>query len=117
MLKFAPVRIKGWSGLPANLHAGFLWQLEARSGGTASGTQLVLGSDFDIAGSSSVYMTTELGIKIARTDSYVLLGVGTRLGDLTFERKDDNEKRGRGEKSGGSKRKEDDNYTDEDFKK
>lgn len=110
-------RFKGWGGWPANVHAGFLWQLEARSGGTASGTQFVVGSDFDIAGSSAMYMTTELGIKIARTDSYILLGIGTRLGDLTFTPKRESEKRNRGVDRRSRNNDEDDNYTDEDFKK
>lgn len=102
-------RFSGWGGWPANVHAGFLWQFEARSGDVSSGSQVVLGSDFDIGEKSRYYMTTELGVKIARADSYILIGFGTRLGDLTFTPK--NEKKGEGRK--GSKEK---NYTDEDFK-
>ncbi len=108
-------RLTGWSGLPANLHAGLIWQVEARSGQFSSGSQLVFGSDFDVADHGRYYMSAELGIRLARTDSYVLLGIGTRLGDLAFNPKKEtrdsalpkNTKRGSGER----------NYTDEDFKK
>ena len=102
-------RFTGWGGWPANVHAGFLWQFEARSGDVSSGSQVVLGSDFDIGAKSRYYMTTEIGVKIARSDSYILVGFGTRLGDLTFTPK--NEKKSEGRK--GSKEK---NYTDDDFK-
>jgi len=110
-------RITGWNSLPANIQAGIFWELEARSGNFTSGSQIEVGSNFDIASAGRAYMATELGIRLARTDSYILVGLGFRLGDLEFSpRKEQHEgslpskKKGSGGSSKGD-------YSDEDFKK
>jgi hypothetical protein len=59
-------------------------------------------------------MSAELGIRLAKADSYILVGAGMRLGDLEFTSKSSspapqNNKRGKGSKER--------DYTDEDFKK
>jgi hypothetical protein len=109
-------RITGWGGLPANLHFGLLWQLEARQDHLTSGTQLVVGSDFDVGSASRYYMSTELGVRLAKADSYVLLGFGMRLGDLAFTPRHE---RHEGLRSGEHRRSRarDTDYTDEDFQK
>lgn len=113
-------RITGWGGLPADLHTGLFWQIEARQDHLTSGTQIELGSNFDLSEAGRYYMGAELGIKLAKTDSYILVGFGMRLGDLAFHPKEKHDealpaqpKRGRGK---GNNSKSDD-YTDEDFKK
>lgn len=108
-------RVGGWLGYPANIHLGLLWQLEARGSHLESGSQLVVGSDFDLAGGSRFYMSAELGIRLAKADSYVLVGVGTRLGDLAFKKK--SEELPRNTKRSGGRGTGEREYTDEDFKK
>lgn len=109
-------RITGWTNLPANIHAGIFWEPEMRSGNSSSGTQIEVGSNFDIAGEGRAYVAGELGIKLARTDSYVLVGIGWRLGNLEFNpRGGSHEGIEDKKKSGGSSKGRD--YTDDDFKK
>ena len=109
-------RITGWTNLPANIHAGIFWEPEFRSGSSSSGTQIEIGSNFDIADQGRAYVAAELGLKLARTDSYVLLGIGWRLGDLEFKPASS----GDAPKAKGSSRgkgSKDHDYTDDDFKK
>jgi len=113
-------RMTGWTGMPANIHLGLLWQLEARSDHLTSGTQLVVGSDFDVGEASRYYMSTELGIRLAKTDSYVLVGFGLRLGDLKFTPRSETHEsalpsRTKRPKARGTPK--DNDYTDDDFKK
>jgi hypothetical protein len=109
-------RITGWTNLPANLHAGIFWEPEFRSGNSSSGTQIELGSNFDIADQGRTYVAAEVGLKLARTDSYVLLGIGWRLGDLAFTpRGNDDASKARGSQRGRDTK--DHDYTDDDFKK
>ena len=107
-------RVSGWSGMPANLHAGFLWQLEARSDHLTSGSQLVVGSDFDVGSASRYYMSAEFGLRLAKADSYILLGFGARLGDLEFSPRNERRERDLPKKT---KRPKERDYTDEDFGK
>jgi hypothetical protein len=107
-------RITGWNKMPANLHAGFVWQLEARNGNLTSGTGVEVGSNFDIGEASRYYADVELGIKIARADSYVLVGFGMRLGDLTFTPKKGGGAAPAAPNKSSSKGSD---YTDEDFGK
>lgn len=107
-------RFTGWTGLPANVYLAIPWYQEIRGSTFTSGTQLVIGSDFDIAEAGRFYAVAELGIKLAKTDSYILLGAGTRLGDLAFNRGAAGGKKSGVPNRGGGKR--DDEYTDEDFK-
>jgi|GEM_PF-635980 len=110
-------RLTGWTGLPANIYLAIPWYQEIRGSTFTSGTQLVLGTDFDIAEAGRFYAVAELGIKLAKTDSYILLGAGTRLGDLAFNRGEAGGKKNGVPNRGGGKRSDDDEYTDEDFKK
>lgn len=110
-------RFAGWGGFPANIYVALPWYQEIRGSTFTSGTQLVAGSGFDVADAGRVYMVAEAGVKLAKTDSYVLLGVGWRLGELSFKRGDSSKGKqrngskvpNRGGGDGG------DNYTDEDF--
>jgi hypothetical protein len=108
-------RLTGWIGMPANIYLAIPWYQEIRGSTFTSGTQLVLGTNFDIADAGRFYAVAELGIKLAKTDSYILVGVGTRLGDLAFNRGAANGKKSGVPRSG--KRNSDEEYTDEDFKK
>ena len=72
----------------------------------------MVGSDFDISEGGRYYMDAELGLRLAKADSYVVFGVGMRLGELSFTKK--GEQPMSEKKSSGSKEKE---LTDEDFKK
>jgi hypothetical protein len=109
-------RITGWTNLPANVHAGLFWEPEIRSGNSSSGTQIEVGSNFDIADQGKAYVDAEVGIKLARTDSYILLGIGWRLGDLEFTPRgkdhDDAPVKSKSKSSG-----RDHDYSDDDFKK
>lgn len=114
--RVAPVlskRLNGWNGLPAQVYATIPFYLEARGGNYTSGSQLVLGSTFDVSNASRYYVNGEAGIRLAKAESYVLLGFGIRLGELRFDRK---ERKGGKEPShrerSGSGEKE---YRDEDF--
>lgn len=113
-------RITAWSGYPANIYLALPWYQEVRGSTFSSGTQLVLGTVFDIAEGGRYYADAEVGIKLAKTDSYLVLGMGVRLGDLEFRRGDSG---GNAAKKNGSlprdvkKASGEDNYTDEDFKK
>jgi len=106
-------RFEGWGGLPANIYLAIPWYQEIRGSTFTSGTQLVVGSAFDIAEEGRFHMVTELGIKLAKTESYILVGVGTRLGDLAFNRG----AASGAKKSGVPRRGGEDEYTDEDFKR
>ena len=57
-------------------------------------------------------MDAELGLRLAKSDSYVVFGVGMRLGELAFIKK--GEKAPEKKKNPDSKEKE---LTDDDFKK
>jgi hypothetical protein len=54
-------------------------------------------------------MAAELGIRLAKADSYILLGLGLRLGDLKFKPRE------KGSSDSGTSDHHD--YTDDDFKK
>jgi hypothetical protein len=100
-------KVTGWGGLPASVYLGLPFMIEARKGNYSTGWQLVLGSLFDVEDSGRFYMGLEGGISLNKAESYVLLGVGLRLGDLRFERKRSS--------SSPSSKKEEDEYREEDF--
>lgn len=106
-------RVTAWNGYPANIYLALPWYQEVRGSTFSSGTQLALGTVFDVADANRYYAVAEVGIKLAKTDSYLALGFGARLGDLKFNRGGDAPKKGkvpsRGKGSG------DDELTDEDF--
>ncbi|MCO5144376.1 MAG: hypothetical protein M9962_14930 [Oligoflexia bacterium] len=113
-LRIAPLAHKkfvAWNDLPVLVYASFPLYLEGRSGTYTTGTQFVIGSLLDLASNSRTYMGTEVGIKIAKSESYILAGVGYRFGTLRFYRK---EKKGHGN-SGNQNANEEDEYRDEDF--
>jgi hypothetical protein len=105
----------GWNGLPAQVYLALPFYLEARSGNYTSASQLVLGSTFDVADANRFYVTGEGGIRLAKAESYVLLGFGIRLGEMRFDRKQratdpDPQHRERGDENGGERE-----YRDADF--
>ncbi len=115
-------RVTAWNGYPANIYLAIPWYQEIRGSTFSSGTQLVLGTVFDIAQASRYYAGAEVGIKLAKTDSYILLGLGARLGDLKFNRGEESKKGNvparagnRASKSGSNTGGTKDEYTDEDF--
>jgi len=80
-------KFQSWTGLPATVYLAVPFQLDARSGSYTTGSQIVIGSLWDLNTQSRFYASTELGIKMGRAESYVLLGAGFRLGELRFERR------------------------------
>lgn len=108
-------RITAWNGYPANIYLAIPWYQEIRGSTFTSGTQLVLGTVFDIAEGGRFYAVAEVGLKLAKTDSYLLVGAGARLGDLAFNRGDSAAKKS-GVPSRGKTSGSDDELTDEDFK-
>jgi hypothetical protein len=69
----------------------------------------VLGGLFDIADQGRFYASGEAGVKLSKSDSYILAGVGVRFGELRFYKREKGSHGG----SSGSREKE---YSDEDFK-
>lgn len=107
-------RYTGWNGLPALVYVSLPFYWEARSGTYGSGSQLVVGSSFDVSEGNRFYVNGEGGIRLAKAESYILLGFGIRLGDMQFNRK---ERKGSGEpskKERGTMNGEKE-YRDEDF--
>jgi hypothetical protein len=128
LFRFAPMvhkRFTGWNALPALVYASLPFSLEARSGTYTSGSQFVVGSLFDISEAKRFYVGGEGGIRLAKAESYVLLGFGIRLGEMRFDRKErsgqdaEHKERTTGqdperkERKTGKGEKE---YSDEDFK-
>jgi hypothetical protein len=105
-------RFTSFGDLPANIYLALPWYQEIRGSTFTSGTQLVIGSTFDVVPDGRFYAVAELGAKLAKTDSYVLLGVGTRLGNLSFTRNETGRPSKVPARGGGKKS---DEYTDEDF--
>lgn len=103
-------KIEGMNGTPTNIYAALPISFDARGGKYTTGTQLVAGSIFDLNSSSRYYAGFEGGVSLSKSESYILAGIGMRLGELKFEKK---EKR----KGGGSHTDDGDEYRDEDFKK
>lgn len=103
-------KVTGWGGLPASVYLGIPFQIEARKGNYTTGWQFILGSLFDIEDSGRFYMGLEGGVSLSKSESFVLVGAGLRLGDLRFERK-----RSGGSSSGTNRTSTQDEYTDEDF--
>lgn len=109
-------RFDGFNGLPIVTYAALPFYLEARSGSYTTGSQLALGGVFDLTPTNRYYAVGEGGIKLSRSESYILVGFGLRLGELRFERRE----KGRGAGKGGKGRADgevpgDREYRDEDF--
>jgi hypothetical protein len=81
-------RITGWTGHPVTLFVAVPFQIEARGGSYTTGSQLVLGSLWDTNSQGRFYFSGEAGIKLGKTESYVLFGAGFRLGELRFQRRE-----------------------------
>lgn len=108
-------RFTSWGNLPANVYIALPWYQEIRGSVFTSGTQLVGGSAFDVAEAGRAYMLAELGVKLAKTDSYILIGAGWRLGELSFK-PGDSTKKNKTTAPGRGSTDDDSNYTDDDFK-
>jgi hypothetical protein len=110
LLRLAPMgskEIDGLNGLPNILYVALPVSVDARGGNYTTGTQLVFGSLFDLNDNGRYYAGLEGGISLAKSESYILGGLGMRIGELKFENKDP-------KKSGGKD--DSDEYRDEDFK-
>jgi len=101
-------KFDSFTGFPATVYLAIPFYLEARKGTYTTGSQVVVGSLWDINSQSRFYASTELGIKIGNSESYVLAGAGFRLGELRFYKKErgSNQERKSGEPE----------YRDEDFR-
>jgi hypothetical protein len=111
-LRVGPMLHKKFEGFglnPAIVYFGLPFYFEGRSGHYDTGAQIVLGGLFDIADQGRFYASGEAGVKLSKSDSYILAGVGVRFGELRFYKREKGSHGG----SSGSREKE---YRDEDFK-
>jgi len=86
-LRVAPMihkKITTWADLPATLYAALPLYFEGRGGTYTTGSQFVLGSLWDLSDSSRTYLSTEVGVRLAKAESYLLVGFGFRIGELRF---------------------------------
>lgn len=102
-------KFDSFTGFPATGYLAIPFYLEGRKGSYTSGSQVVVGSLWDINSQSRFYASTEVGIKLGRSESYVLLGGGFRLGELRFQKRE----RGGSPKNQRSGEPE---YSDDDFR-
>lgn len=89
-LRVAPLlhkKVEALNGNPATLFLSLPYYLEARSGSLTSASQLVLGAVFDVNREGRWYLASEAGLKLSRSESYVLLGGGYRFGELKLRRR------------------------------
>lgn len=105
----------GVGGYETTLYLAVPFYFEARSGTSTSGSQVAFGSLFDISRGSRTYLATELGLNINKSESYLLLGIGFRYGELKWGDSDLFQKR---EPRKAKKNEEDEKeYRTEDFDK
>lgn len=100
-------KVSAWNGLPAVIYLGVPFHLEGRGSTFHSGSQLVFGSIMDMNSGGRFYLGAEAGLKLARSESYVLLGAGYRLGEMRFEKRRKSNSRGQ---------QNEEEYRDEDFR-
>lgn len=84
-LRAAPMahkRLQAWNDRPAILYVALPFYIEGKHGTYTTGSQLVLGSLLDISSSSRSYLATEVGIRLAKAESYILAGFGFRFGEV-----------------------------------
>jgi hypothetical protein len=108
-LRVGPMGHKKFQGFglnPAIVYLAIPFYFEGRSGRYTTGSQIVLGSLFDLTYGGDYYLSGEAGVKIGNSESYILAGVGVRFGDLRFEKRRKSSGENRGEKE----------YRDEDFR-
>ncbi|RYZ97050.1 MAG: hypothetical protein EOP11_22565 [Proteobacteria bacterium] len=89
-LRIAPMihkTISTWADLPANLYAALPLYFEGRRGTYTTGSQFVVGSLFDLNSTARSYISTEVGIRLSKAESYLLLGFGLRIGELKFTKR------------------------------
>lgn len=99
-------KFDSFTGFPATVFLAIPFYLEGRKGTYTTGSQIVLGSLWDVNSQSRFYASTEVGVKLGNSESYVLFGMGFRLGELRFYKRD---KAGsKGKKSGEPEFEEDD---------
>jgi hypothetical protein len=109
-LRAAPIihkKMPGWHGQSVTVYASIPLVWEARKGSYTTGAQAVVGSLFDLTESGRFYLGSELGVKISKSESYILFGGGLRLGEVRLI--------GKGSRGGGGGAS--DEWTEEDFKK
>lgn len=88
-LRLAPLlhkKVDGWNGLPATLFLSLPYYAEARSGSFTTGSQFVFGAIFDVNKKGHSYIASEFGLKISRSETYVLLGAGFRFGEIKLRK-------------------------------
>jgi hypothetical protein len=102
-------KFDSFTGHPATGYLAIPFYLEGRKGTYTTGGQFVVGSLWDINSQSRFFASTELGIKIGNAESYALLGMGFRLGELRFQKRS----RSGGDKSQSTGEPE---YQDDDFR-
>lgn len=112
-LRVAPMvhkKITTWADLPATLYAALPFYFEGRGGKYNTGSQFVLGSLWDLSDTSRTYLSTEVGVRLAKAESYLLVGFGVRIGELRFVRKGEKASPNKAPPSGQK------DFTDADFR-
>lgn len=71
--------VEGLNGLPMLLYLGVPWSLTLQSGTYVSSSQLDFGALTDITNNRSWFVSSEAGISLAKDESYIMIGVGTRF--------------------------------------
>lgn len=104
-------RVVAWNGLPGVLFVGMPLSFEIRSGNYTTTTALNFGGVMDVSSHSEYYMVAEAGIKLARGESMIAVGVGYRFGEVELPSSNTKKKEDSREKN------KEEEYRSEDFQK
>jgi len=76
--------VSGPHGYPITLYLAMPWSIELHSGNYNTSLQLAFGANYELTEKRNWFANTEAGIALNRSESYVALGIGMRLGQATF---------------------------------
>lgn len=71
---------KGWDNKPLNIFLGIPFTMELHGGSYTTGSQLAFGALWDMGNSGTWFLHSEAALSLRRSESYVSLGAGMRLG-------------------------------------
>ncbi len=72
--------LTGFEMFPANIYVAIPFYFEFHGSTITTGSQLVLGTAWDLSDRKDWYAVTEGGVQLANSESYILLGFGIRFG-------------------------------------
>ena len=70
----------GFSNHPVNVYVGIPFSIELYTGHYTVGTQMAFGAQWDTNDDRNLFVSTEAGVTLSKSESYVALGIGTRFG-------------------------------------